>query len=140
MSQENVEVVRAWMEAWLRGDREQLAASIDSLDPEIEWDASRVAEVVPDLAGVFHGREGVQSFWRRWLSSWRDLTFKFDLRDAGEDVVLLVYDQRQWGRHSGAETEIPPYGFVFKFGTTGIVRATMYTAHAEALEAAGLQK
>jgi hypothetical protein len=49
MSQENVEIVRGWMEAWQRGDRVEVEKSIDSFDPEIEWDASRFAGLIPDL-------------------------------------------------------------------------------------------
>lgn len=37
MSQENVEVVRAAFEALIRGD---LRTLLDSIDPEIEWDAT----------------------------------------------------------------------------------------------------
>ena len=141
MSKENVEMVRAWMEAWQRGDREQVEAALDSLDPKIEWDASRIAELVPDLAGIYHGREGVETFWRRWLSSWRDLQFEIKaLRDAGDEVVLLIHNQRQWGRHSGIETEARPYGWVFTFRGDKIVRTRLYPDPDEALEAAGLSE
>jgi predicted ester cyclase len=80
-------------------------------DPEIEWDASNVGQLVPDLAGVYHRHEGVRTYWRRWLSAWSDLQFEIqDVVDAGDDVVLLIRNQRQWGRHSGIATEFPPYG------------------------------
>jgi ketosteroid isomerase-like protein len=141
MSEENVELVRGWMEAWQRGDRVQVEKSIDSFDPEIEWDASRFAERVPDLARVYHGAEGVRDFWRLWLSSWRDLQFEIKaVRDAGEEVVLLIENQRQWGRHSGIETQVAPYGFVFTFRDGRITRVALYPTPEGALEAAGLSE
>jgi hypothetical protein len=65
MSQENVELVKEVMEAFLRRD----ATTIEHLmDPEIEWDTIRIAGVVPDLAGVYRGTEGARALWRAWLS------------------------------------------------------------------------
>ena len=32
--------------------------------------------------------------------------------DAGDDVVVLIGSQRQWGRHSGIATEFPPFARV----------------------------
>ena len=75
MSQENVEIVRALAESFQRRDHER---AFEFYDPEIEWDASRCAEVIPDLAGVYRGHEGVRAYWRRWLSAWNDLQFEVD--------------------------------------------------------------
>ncbi len=48
------------------------------------------------------------AYWRTWLSGWKDLQYEVqDIRDAGDEVVLLIRDQRQWGRHSGIATEFP---------------------------------
>ena len=39
------------------------------------------------------------TYWRNWLSAWSDLQFEIqDVVDAGDDVVLLIRNQRQWGR------------------------------------------
>ena len=32
------------------------------VDPEIEWDASLLDEMVPDLAEVYRGRDGVRAY------------------------------------------------------------------------------
>jgi hypothetical protein len=58
MSRENVELVRALGEAFQRRDHERV---FDFYDPEIEWDTSRLHEVVPDLADVYRGHEGVRT-------------------------------------------------------------------------------
>jgi ketosteroid isomerase-like protein len=136
MSQENVEVVRMLAE-WFQ--QRQHERAFEFYDPEIEWDTSRMAERQPDNAGVYHGYEGVRTFWRDWLSAWSDLHFEIqDLVDAGDEVVLLIRDQRQWGRRSGIATEVPPYGMVFTIRHGRVIRMRSYPDQESALEAAGL--
>jgi len=39
-------------------------------------------------------------YWRRWFEAWKDLQFEIqDVLDAGDDVVVPIRNQRQWGRH-----------------------------------------
>ncbi len=138
MSQENVEIVRAMAEAFQRGDLEGV---FEFYDPEIEWDATEGHVAAPDLAGVFRGYEGTRVFWGRWLSAWTDLEFEIqDVRDAGEDVVLLIRNQHQKGRSSGVTTEIPDYGWVYTLRDGKVLRARWYADQESALEAAGLSK
>jgi ketosteroid isomerase-like protein len=138
MSRENVEVVRALAESFQRRDHER---AFDFYDPEVEWDASRLTELVPDLGGVYRGHQGVRTYWRRWLSAWKDLEFEIeDVRDAGDEVVLLIRNQRQWGRHSGIATESPPYAMVFTLRGGNVVRFRMFPDQDSALEAVGLSE
>jgi ketosteroid isomerase-like protein len=134
MSEANVEVVRGLLEAFQRRDHE---LAFDFYDPDIVWDASAVA--ISDLRGVYHGHEGVRTYWRKWLSAWRDLQFEIqDVRDAGDEVVALICNQHQWGRHSAIKTEIPPYGIVFTIRGGKVARWRAFSDQAEALAAAGL--
>jgi ketosteroid isomerase-like protein len=64
MSEENVAIVRELLEGFSRRDHER---AFDFYDPEIEWDATGLDATLPDLAGVYHGHEGVRAYWRRWL-------------------------------------------------------------------------
>jgi ketosteroid isomerase-like protein len=138
MSEENVELVRALTEAWQRRDQE---STFDHVDPEVEWDATRIADVIPDVAGIYRGHDGVRAYWRRWLSAWGDLQFDIEaVRDAGDDVVLLVQNHRQWGRHSGIKFELPPYGGVFTIRGGKIVRVRWFPDQQSALDAAGLSR
>jgi ketosteroid isomerase-like protein len=138
MSEENVETVRRLLAGFQRRDHER---AFDFYSPDIEWDASRIAETIPDLAGVYHGHEGVRTYWRRWLSAWSDLQFDVqDIRDAGENVVALIRNQRQTGRHSGIETPFPPYALVFTFHEGKVIRWKSYPDQGSALEAAGLSE
>jgi ketosteroid isomerase-like protein len=138
MSKENVELVRTLTEAWQRRDQER---TLDFVDPDVEWDATGIAEKIPDLAEVYYGHDGVRTYWRRWLSAWRDLQFEIqDVLDAGDEVVMLVCNQRQWGRHSGIELEFPPYGAVFTIRSGKITRVRWFSDQKSALEAAGLSE
>jgi ketosteroid isomerase-like protein len=143
MSRENVEVVRAVMEAYQQP--EMMAALVDGeldlelADPQIEWDASRLTEMLPDLAEIYRGHEGVRTYWRRWFGAWKDLQFEIeDVLDAGEDVVVLIRNQRQWGRHTGICTELPPYAQVFTMRDGKIVRWRTFPDQMSALKAVGL--
>ena len=138
MSQQNIELVQGLLELFKRGEHRE---ALDSYAPGIEWDASRLRTMIPDIAGVFHGHEGVRRYWRRWMASWRDLQFEVGYVRAGEggQVVALIQNQRQWGRHSGVETSIPPYALVFTIDDGKVVRWCTYPDEAEALEAAGIE-
>ena len=135
MSEDNVAVVRTIVGAFLRRDVEVMNAL---LAPDIEWDATRMGGRLPGWDGVHHGQEASRDFWSAWLSSWRDLQFDFTLRDAGEQVVLLIDNQRQWGRHSGIETEFPPYAWVYTVRDGRIMRGAFYPDQRSALEDCGL--
>jgi ketosteroid isomerase-like protein len=138
MSRENVAVVRKLVDGWHGG---RLNEAYEFLHPDIEWDSSRMAQLIPDIAGVFHGHDGVRAFWRRWLSAWKDLQFEVqDILDAGDDVVLLIHNQRQWGRHSGIETEVPPYAHIYSFREGQVVRWRCDPDQSSALEDVGLEQ
>jgi ketosteroid isomerase-like protein len=144
MSQENVEFVRAIVTLYEQPDGIALLASGDldlsMVDPDIEWDASEISEMIPDLAGVYHGHEGVRAYWRRWMDAWKDLEFEVhDVRDAGDQVVVLIRNQRQAGRHTGIVTELPPYGMVFTVRAGRLMRWSTFPSHESALAAAGLE-
>ena len=142
MSQENVELVQRLLEMFRKRDHEGVFAFYD---PDIEWNA----EATPgnplghmdDLAGVYRGYEGVRTYWRRWLAAWKDIEFEVqDVLDAGDEVVALIRNQRQWGRHSGIVTELPPYALVFTIRGSKVVRWQSYPDQEAALEAVGLRK
>jgi ketosteroid isomerase-like protein len=146
MSQENVETVRALTELFRKRDRSagtvfgenDLAVAAEVLDPEIEWDATRVP--VDDIRGMYHGYGGVLEFWQTWLEAWDTVEIEDDpeLIDAGDDVFLWIEHQRMRGRGSGVEVDFPPWAYVMSFIDGKIVRAVFYTDRREALEAAGL--
>jgi ketosteroid isomerase-like protein len=142
VSQANVELVRVAVEAYKNPAMISALArgelDLQLVDPDIEWDASRLTEMVPDLAGVYRGHDGVRTYWRRWFEAWSELEFDFELRDAGEEVVVLLRNQRQWGRHTGICTALPPYAQVFTLCEGKLVRWRTFPDQESALKAAGL--
>jgi len=135
VSEESVEIVRFLAEGFQRRQHER---AFEYYDPRIEWDASRMEDLLPDIAGAYHGHEGVRTYWRNWLSAWSDLHFEIqDIVDVGDDVVLLIRNQRQWGRHSGIATEMSPYGMVFTIRGGKVVLWRVYPDQESALEDAG---
>jgi ketosteroid isomerase-like protein len=148
MSQENVESVRAMIEAFRNRNRaaeagfenRDLAAAAEALHPEVEWDATRTP--MDDLRGIYHGLDGVAEFWRRWLEAWDTVEFSDpELIDAGDHIFIWIDDQKMRGKGSGIEVDFPyPYGWVMTFRDRKIVRTVIYVDRREALEAAGLSK
>jgi ketosteroid isomerase-like protein len=133
---ENVALVRKLLEMFANREHETV---FEYYDPEIVWDASRVADFNPDIAGVFHGHDAVRQYWRTWLEAWRDLDFEVeDVIAHGDAVAALIRNQRQWGRHSGVETEMPPYVIVFTINEGKVTRWASYPDREEGLRAAGI--
>ena len=143
MSKENVSIVSAVVEAYrnpeLMGQLADGELDLGWVDPDIEWDASRLDEMIPDLAGAYQGHEGVRTYWRRWFEAWSDLEFEIEeVRDKGDDVVVLIRNQRQRGRTTGIWTDLPPYAQVFTLRDGKLVRWRTFPDQEAALEAVGL--
>jgi ketosteroid isomerase-like protein len=144
MSQENIALVRELLELFAQRMSDKPAGgeydpALEYYATDVEFDASQMPMI--GSAGVYRGREGVSAFWREWLSAWRDLQFEVeDVLDAGENVVALIRNQRQWGRHSGIETTYPTYGIVFTIRDRKITRWRAFPDVPAALEAAGISE
>ena len=137
MSEANEAVVRVLVEAFLRHDTAVMEAL---MDPEVEWDASELRRSFPDMSrNEYRGQEGTREFWGAWISSWKDIQFDYELRAAGDMVAVLISNQRQWGRHSDAETRFPDYAWVYTVREGRITRGRFHGDHASALDAVGLE-
>jgi ketosteroid isomerase-like protein len=138
MSQENVEIVRAMLEAvgpetdtddWLN----------EFCDPEIEW------HDVPTYpsAGIHTGRDAVRRHALEFEDAWADWGIEIeDIRDAGDRVVARIR-YRGVGKQSGAPItggiRNPATGAVVELRGGRILRVVQFVTHAEALEAVGLR-
>ena len=131
MSQENVELVRGFFEAYLRGD---LETALAGFDPKVEiYDHD-----IPD-AGEYRGLEGLlrwQDDWGREWESWRWDPEEYI--DAGDRVVaaLRVYAK---GLRSGVDVERLD-GVVYTIRDGKCVRLDYYGSKNEALEAVELRE
>ena len=135
MSQENVEIVRRFIEAFYRGDREAVEALFH---PEVEWHT-----ITGPLLGVesLHGREGTLRFLFEQLPE-AVAGFQAGLKDlressSGQVLALAHYEGR--GVSSGAVVEMSATQ-LYRFDAGLIVFFHDFASHAEALAAAGLSE
>ena len=132
MSQENIEVVRRFVDAFRAHD---VAALVDLFTPDCELVALRSA-----FEGTFRRRDGV----RRWAES---------VYEAAPDTEFLVEDVTPapggrvvlLGRQTGTATLggaafDSPIGAVLEFDAGLIERIVSFASHDDALEAAGLSE
>jgi ketosteroid isomerase-like protein len=134
MSQENVEVVRAANDAFLRGD---IQTALDALDPEIEWHAT-VGGL--DEGRVYHGRTEVVQAFADYFAVWERMEMRAEKYiDAGGDQVVVFHHEVAKGRESGVVVETDT-GTVQTVRGGKIVRVRSYMDRGEALEAAGLEE
>jgi SnoaL-like protein len=143
MSQENLELFRAYHDEIVRASQERFdpEATISKMaefwDPEVEYDMSESPWL--DIGGVYRGVAACQQFWRNWFDAWETLQFEYELVDAGDRVVALL-DSRMRGRSTGIEVAIGKSAFVTTFRNGLMVHNKLYVSQSEALEAAGLSE
>ena len=133
MSQENVESVRVFLQAF---NDEDYASCLDLIDPDVEWHPP------PDLpnAAVAHGRDALIATWRDWLGAWdRYQATPEEIRDGRHGTVLVISVVSARGRGSGIEVESRVTA-LYELRSGKIVRFRAYLDQAEALEAAGLRE
>lgn len=133
MSRENVEVVRAIMDAQARHDWPAVFAHYH---PEIEWDQSR-NRLAFDLPPVSKGHDAIRDWFRASGDAFDVAEYDHEeLIDAGEQVVQF-FRIRARGLASGIVLE-GPLAQVWTLSEGVVVRVEFFEDRAEALEAAGL--
>jgi ketosteroid isomerase-like protein len=131
MSQENVEIVRAFAEAWNARDMDAVR---ELLHPDT---IMRVIEGVPE-PGPFVGREAVMEQFEQLRGTWDSDTIEpiSDFIDAGDRVVVRVV-WRGVGR--GPEMNLE-FTIVYTMRKGQVLYQEHFRDHAEALEAVGLSE
>jgi ketosteroid isomerase-like protein len=131
MSQENVETVRAAIDAYNQGDWDALVQDAAS---DFEFDLSRA--VGPDH-GVY-GRDQTQSLSSQFAEDWESVWIEpHEFIEAGEHVVV------PWTMHAVGRDGIEVQTRVTMNWTIrngAVERLCMYQERQEALEAAGLSE
>jgi ketosteroid isomerase-like protein len=132
MSQENIELIRATVEAFNRND---LDAVVQKMHPEVVWET---LDVLPDM-GTYRGHEGVRTFWQMWTETFRGFRLHMDACvPLGEGQVIATFRVSGEGAGSGAGVESPTFFQILVIRDGHIVRARMFTHEEEALQAAGM--
>jgi ketosteroid isomerase-like protein len=133
MSEENVEIVRGALEAYGRGNVDEMLSYVDS---SIEFHSAIIGGTE---GNIYQGHEG----FRSWLADSSEVFEKLeidlnDLRDLG-DRVIGFGRIRARGRESGLELDSPT-GWVFTVRGGKVTKAEGFLNPADAMEAAGLQE
>ena len=131
MSQENVKIVRASMEAWNARDMDALRETY--AEDVVTWPPKGWSE-----AGPFVGRERVIGQWERMRELWDDdeVEMLADYIDAADRVaVRMIWRER--GDAPAAESEATG---IFTIRDGKIRVAEFFWDHIEALEAVGLSE
>jgi ketosteroid isomerase-like protein len=129
MSQENVELIHAALEAWQRGENRWA----DEIGVEVEWDNAGYPAVGAHRGA---GREAFLEFLNQYWATWRPYkaTIK-ELIDAGDDVVVVLRETvRTMGSGPFIERDAAQ---VWGVQDGRIVRYRAYRTKEAALEAAG---
>jgi uncharacterized protein len=133
MESGTIEALVAGYDAWNRRD---IDATLELVDPEIEWSFSGGAHF-PGTDLVYHGHDGVREFWATFLEPWPELQIEVEeFRDAGEDVVALVRF-RATAAASGIDFDVP-FAHVCRLRDGKLLRFHAYGDSQEALHSVGL--
>jgi ketosteroid isomerase-like protein len=133
MSEENIEIVRAFIDALNRGDWD---AAVEDFAPDIELDATRA---LGEWRGVHTGGDQAIRAWERFVEPWESVNSEVEeLIDAGDQVV-----SRLSGTLTGRdEIELKTRNsWLWRFRDGKVTRLVIgYETTQEALEAAGLSE
>jgi uncharacterized protein len=132
VSQENVEAFKRGLEAGNRGDVEAL---LEVLDPEVAWHSALHA-LLGGEATVYRGHEGVREMIGDLYEAFDEIHIEVsDVRDLG-DRLVAIGRTRARGEASGADVETP-IAFVTEFRDGKAISVRGYLDPDEAVEAAG---
>jgi ketosteroid isomerase-like protein len=132
MSQENVTIMRAVLEAFNRRDGVAFGTFLD--------EDAQIVPVRTALDGsVFRGTGAAVQYCKAVDESWENLTWEVEeIRDGG-DWVIALGRIRGRGRDSGALIDARG-AWVARFGNRRITEFQTFSNRTEALEALGLQE
>ena len=131
MSQENVEIVRAAIDAFNERDWD---AALKDAAPDSEADLSRA---VGPMHGVYK-LDRVRNFFDELADSWDSLRIETDEFIEADDHVVVPWTVHARGR-DGIEVSAR-VTWVWTIRDRAIERISMYQGRQEALEAAGLRE
>ena len=139
MSQENVDLARAALNAWVEVD-EALA------DPKQILGEFFTPDVITTISGfmeketTLRGWDEFLEFRAAWMQPYDDFSYEpVRIVDAGANRVVVTLRQR--GNSHGSDSWVEmDYGLVYTVEVGLITRADIYATPLDALEAAGLSE
>jgi ketosteroid isomerase-like protein len=132
MSEENVEIVRRWIEAWNRRDL-TAALALWSSDAEIDWSRAN-----GPFKGVYRGHQRLETFWNESWSTFE--VVDLELHDFRQTRPYVVASNTAHMRGRDGIEVTARSTFVFTIENGLITRQQMFQERAEGLEAVGLRE
>jgi ketosteroid isomerase-like protein len=131
MSKENVGVVRAVIDGWLRGD----PSTLDLLAEDVVYVAP------PTMPGgqTYHGHEGVLQWVVDWRAEWADYELEIERVEDLGDRVMTVERNKATGKRSGVEVDMRTFS-LWSFRDGKVIRWQGFPTEEAALETAGLSE
>ncbi|MEA2152283.1 MAG: hypothetical protein QOI18_516 [Solirubrobacteraceae bacterium] len=128
MSQENVQIIRAIHDEWLRG-----GLALDMFDPEM---AMLESTTLPGAASAY-GIDAVRKYMESFFNYWDEIRFEpKEYIEAGDQVVVIA---RLVGRGKASSVEVTrTWGYVWTLRGRRALRMEGYADRDEALKAVGL--
>ena len=131
MSEENVRVVKAVIDGWLRGDPSTLEL--------IAEDVTYVAPTTMPGGGTYRGHEGVLQWVVDWRREWIDYELELERVEELGDRVMTVERSRAKGKRSGVDVDMRTYS-LWSLRDGKVVRWQGFPSEDAALGAAGLSE
>ena len=126
----NAQLATEMLAAYQRGDRDGLAAMIDSAI-EVVGAGGIVNE------GTYSGLDGFMSWTAAWEEAWEDSHYEIvELSEISDDIVVGAVRVRATGRNSGVPIKAV-YGYLWEIKNNKATRFHVYETHDEALRSAG---
>jgi ketosteroid isomerase-like protein len=133
MPRDNLEIVREMYERRERGDMDVA----EFVHPEIVF--ARIGSNLPDVAGEWHGLDGMRKATVEYLNVWDDYRFEVErMIDLGDRVLVLERHTAR-GKRSGAIIN-QDVGTLLTLRDGLIVRWEYYWERSEALQAADVSE
>src|SRR3954447_21597375 len=133
MSQENVEVVRAWIRACNGEDPE---AAVALCDPSFEMTESTTLPGAVTTCGL----DGVRRYFDGWRRNWAEWDWQQEeVLDLAPDKVLVMANLRLRGLRSGIWVE-HRWAYLFTLRDGKLLRQDGFDDKAQALAAVGLSE
>jgi ketosteroid isomerase-like protein len=132
MSQENVEVLRSFYDAWARGE---IPGPLDLMDPEIEY-VNPAGAVEP---GTRRGRAAFARAVEKVFEGWETCHAEPEQFKVVDDQVAVVLSYRARGRGSGLQVE-GRESALWALRDGKVSRYAWFHGPGDALEAAGLSE
>ena len=134
MSQENVEIVRRWLDAFNRKDIE---GCLELAHSQAEIDVSRASS---PYAGVYRDLNAMRELLEGYFDAWESLVWRPErLVEYGDQCIVMPFRATASGSTSGVQVETKAT-VIWTLRDQRIVRMQLFNSDAEAYEAAGLSE